>query len=182
MYSHFQLDNSSRQQQTFWKGLFDLMLEVETGMPTRFNRENYTASSIDRVFISLPSHATQEPTIKAKVAHDSTLLSDDQVSDRAVITLTLGIKPKTPLVEQAIHPSIFRDPNYAVYLQQLLDAAKTNHTAIDGRWRTHERLMVEAASQVRDDWFRKAFSNGPVNKMNFPTGKLYTARSISRAV
>ena len=26
----------------------------------------------------------------------------------------------TPLVEQAIHPSIFRDPNYAIYLQQLL--------------------------------------------------------------
>eukprot|EP00959_Pyramimonas_sp_CCMP1952_P380231 7965735-Pyramimonas_sp.AAC.1 len=101
------------------------MLEIETDLPTRFNRSDYTALTIDRIFISLPL-APRQLTINAKVACDATLLSGDRLSGRATISLSIGIKPRTPLIDQAIHPSIFRDPNYSVYFQQLLNAAKTD--------------------------------------------------------
>ena len=53
-------DNGARPQQPFWKALFDAMLEIESDLPTRFNKTDYTASAMPRTFISLPSRAAQE--------------------------------------------------------------------------------------------------------------------------
>ena len=51
------LDNSARQQQPFWKALFDSMLEIESDLPTLFNKSDYTASAIDHCQPTLARHA-----------------------------------------------------------------------------------------------------------------------------
>eukprot|EP00959_Pyramimonas_sp_CCMP1952_P117232 2450488-Pyramimonas_sp.AAC.1 len=50
---------------------------------------------------------------------------------------------------------------------------------MQNRWRTHKRLMVEAARLVRDNWVS---STGDGNKSNHADGRVLRARSISRAV
>eukprot|EP00959_Pyramimonas_sp_CCMP1952_P294974 6169681-Pyramimonas_sp.AAC.1 len=111
------------------------MFEVETEPPyARFNKADYTASSIDRAFISLPSHATQELSIAAHVLHGAAILSDQRLSDHAVISFTIGIKPRTPPAEQAAPPAALRDSNYAVYLRKLIDASPMQRNSVENRW------------------------------------------------
>eukprot|EP00959_Pyramimonas_sp_CCMP1952_P339011 7099494-Pyramimonas_sp.AAC.1 len=44
----FFFDINNRQQPSFWKALFDSVLEVEAELPARFNQADCAASSIDR--------------------------------------------------------------------------------------------------------------------------------------
>ena len=174
------LDNNARQQQPFWKSLFDTMLEIETDMPTRFNKSDFTASAIDRIFVSIPSHAMPEIVANLTITHDATILSDQRLSDHAILQLSLSLKPRTPLLEQGIHPTIFRDPSFATYLHQLVTASNDTYLPIESRWRTHKRLMREAAQLVRDDWLLSPTGAG--SRRGYLEGRVLTMRSISRAV
>eukprot|EP00959_Pyramimonas_sp_CCMP1952_P409671 8585676-Pyramimonas_sp.AAC.1 len=60
----------------------------------------------------------------------------------------------------------------------MLDHAVATHLPIANRWRTHKRLMVEAARLARDDWVSRAA--GEIGKTSHSDGQVTAARSISQ--
>ncbi|CAK0907827.1 unnamed protein product, partial [Prorocentrum cordatum] len=161
-----------------WQPLFDLMLEVAMDTPTHFDRQHYSANSLDRIFLSLPTSDLAQLDMQAEVLQDVAGMSDSRLSDHVVVRLSLGFQTGLPNADRSLPAFIFKNPLFGAKLGQLLELSHLDHLPVVQRWQCHKQLMRLAAQFVRDHSQRlPGDDRSPLAKQ----GRLVTLRAIARA-
>ena len=99
--------------------LFSDMTEIETPDPTHFNKALGTLNTIDRVFLSFPGWVCNQLFISGQVSQFPEVLLSKGLSDHAPLVVSIAGSPMIPSGERPIPKQVFRQPEYAEYLEKV---------------------------------------------------------------
>eukprot|EP00959_Pyramimonas_sp_CCMP1952_P464894 9487365-Pyramimonas_sp.AAC.1 len=125
------------------------MTEIATDLPTHFSRSSASLSSIDRAFVSLSPHFLLETETTLDLIQEAPELADWQLSDHAILSLTLKPRGQTPKGQQKIPPFIFKHPRYKQILANCMAGFEHESLPPPEAWSLLKEHMIVAATVTR---------------------------------
>eukprot|EP00959_Pyramimonas_sp_CCMP1952_P175720 3671872-Pyramimonas_sp.AAC.2 len=105
-------DGRCQREQARWRQLFASLTEITHDLPTHFSANTQAATAIDRICIALSDIDLMNVDAHLKIHNDGATLSDQGLSDHAILHLVLANATAARPEEQAIDPNVFHDPSY----------------------------------------------------------------------
>ena len=163
-----------RPFQRRWQRIFDLLTEVTSTVPTRYNSSDFTLTRIDRTFSSAPRSSLPEMRHEVGAVGDPIDWHARGISDHTPNFWKVSNKPRGNQKSQRLKKEWCSHPLFKVRLEALVAEAELDKFPLHERNELFKEFMRDAALAVRD----KLFLDSP-NSIN---NSLIRLGSIARAV
>ena len=157
LFKYGQPDSSSELSPSAQRGplsrVLEQLTEIESAVPTRYNSEADTGSTLDRILTTIPPHIFKLCKVSHTVEQDPKQLFKSGLSDHAPTAASFVFRPTLSVGQGPIAPEIFRHWSYSHFLLKLVWDEKFNEIefATEFEELAFLKAMMKAAQKMANE-------------------------------